>query len=38
MFSESFPIVTTSDLGRALSFYRDLLDGKVTYEFPGPDG
>jgi lactoylglutathione lyase len=35
MFTELFPIVVTADLGRALGFYRDLLDGKVTYEFPG---
>ncbi len=38
MFTETFPILTTPDLGRALSFYGDLLDGQVTYEFAGPDG
>lgn len=38
MFSEIFPIVVTADFGRALSFYRDLLGGTVTYEFPGGDG
>jgi lactoylglutathione lyase len=38
MISEMFPILTTADLGRALSFYRDLLGGTVTYEFEGPDG
>jgi lactoylglutathione lyase len=35
MFSEIFPIVVTADLGRALGFYRDLLGGTVTYQFPG---
>lgn len=38
MFSELFPILTTPDIGRALAFYRDLLGGTVSYEFPGPDG
>lgn len=38
MFTEVFPIITTRELGRALGFYRDLLDGVVSYEFPGPDG
>lgn len=38
MFSTIFPIITTSDLGAALGFYRDLLGAKVSYEFPGPDG
>jgi uncharacterized glyoxalase superfamily protein PhnB len=33
-----FPILVTRDLGAALGFYRDLLGGTVTYEFPGPDG
>jgi lactoylglutathione lyase len=37
MFDEIFPILTTADLPRALRFYRDLLGGAVTYEFP-PDG
>jgi lactoylglutathione lyase len=37
MFTEMFPIVATPDLQRALGFYRDLLDGKVTYQFP-PEG
>ena len=36
--SELFPIVSTPDLERALGFYRDLLGGRVTYSFPGPDG
>ncbi|MFC3739509.1 VOC family protein [Paractinoplanes deccanensis] len=37
MFDEVFPILTTPDLGRSLGFYRDLLGGKVTYQFP-PEG
>lgn len=38
MFTELFPILATTDVPRALGFYRDLLDGSVGYEFPGPDG
>lgn len=38
MFTQLFPILATRDMERALGFYRDLLDGTVTYEFPGPDG
>jgi lactoylglutathione lyase len=38
MFTSMFPIITTRDLGAVLGFYRDLLDAKVSYEFPGPDG
>jgi lactoylglutathione lyase len=38
MFTTIFPILTTSDLGAALGFYRDLLGATVAYEFPGPDG
>lgn len=38
MFTTIFPILTTSKLGAALAFYRDLLGATVTYEFPGPDG
>ena len=38
MALELFPIISTADLERALGFYRDLLGGTVTYEFPGPDG
>ena len=38
MFTQLFPILATRDMARALGFYRDLLDGTVTYEFPGPDG
>ena len=37
VFEEAFPILSTPDLERALGFYRDLLDGTVTYRFP-PDG
>jgi lactoylglutathione lyase len=32
-----FPIVTTDDLERLLPFYRDVLGGKVDYQFP-PEG
>lgn len=38
MFTELFPIMSTPDLDRALTFYRDLLGASVTYEFPGPHG
>ena len=38
MITELFPIVSTTDMTRALAFYRDLLGGSVAYEFPGPDG
>ena len=34
MFDELFPILTTPDLARSLGFYRDLLGGEVTYQFP----
>lgn len=37
MFNEAFPILSTSDLPRALAFYRDLLDAKAAYQFP-PEG
>jgi len=36
MFTELFPIVATTDLPRALGFYRALLGGVVGYEFAGP--
>ena len=36
MFTEAFPILSTSDVSRALAFYRDLLGATVTYQFP-PD-
>jgi lactoylglutathione lyase len=35
---ELFPIVSTPDLPRALRFYRELLGGRVSYQFAGPDG
>ena len=35
MITQLFPIVATPDLERSLVFYRDLLGGTVTYEFPG---
>lgn len=38
MISSLFPILSTPDVSRALSFYRDLLGGAVTYEFAAPDG
>jgi lactoylglutathione lyase len=38
MVNSVFPILATRDLAGALGFYRDLLGGTVTYEFPGPDG
>ncbi len=38
MATELFPIIVTADLQRSLRFYRDLLGGRVTYEFAGPDG
>ena len=34
MFTETFPILSTPDLRRALAFYRDLLGAEVTYQFP----
>jgi catechol 2,3-dioxygenase-like lactoylglutathione lyase family enzyme len=34
VFQELFPIITTTDMNRALGFYRDLLGFKVTYQFP----
>ena len=34
MYHSAFPIITTPDLARALGFYRDLLDGAVSYRFP----
>jgi lactoylglutathione lyase len=37
VFTETFPIITTPDLKRALAFYRDLLGGDVEYQFP-PEG
>jgi lactoylglutathione lyase len=37
MFEELFPILSTPDLVRSLGFYRDLLGGQMTYQFP-PEG
>ena len=37
MFRSAFPIVSTPDLAGALRFYRDVLGGTVTYQFP-PEG
>jgi len=37
MFTESFPILVTPDMHRALGFYRDVLGAEVTYQFP-PEG
>lgn len=37
MFTSAFPILSTPDIARALAFYRDLLDGRVGYQFP-PEG
>ena len=37
VFTAAFPIIITPDLGRALGFYRDLLDGQIEYQFP-PEG
>ena len=34
MFDELFPILSTADMAKALRFYRDLLGGIVTYQFP----
>lgn len=40
MFQSGFPILSTPDLERSLRFYRDVLGGEVTYQFPaeGPPG
>jgi CYTH domain-containing protein/predicted enzyme related to lactoylglutathione lyase len=38
MFTELFPIIATTDMTRALRFYRDALGGTVTHEVPGADG
>jgi lactoylglutathione lyase len=37
LFQSAFPIISTPDLPRALGFYRDLLGGTVSYQFP-PEG
>lgn len=38
MFTSLFPILATTDLTRALGFYRDVLGATVVFEYPGPDG
>jgi len=38
MFTELFPITSTTDMARALAFYRDSLGGTVSHEYVGPDG
>lgn len=38
MFTQIFPIVTTTDLPRALRFYGDGLGARITYRFPEADG
>ena len=32
--TSSFPIISTPDLDRTISFYRDVLGGTVVYSFP----
>ncbi|MET7875598.1 VOC family protein [Micromonospora profundi] len=34
MFTEAFPIVTTTDLPRLIAFYRDVVGFELTYRFP----
>ncbi len=38
MFTQILPIISTPDVPRSLRFYRDLLGGTVSFQFPGPDG
>lgn len=38
MFSDLFPIISSTDVARSLGFYRDQLGGKVSFEYPAPDG
>lgn len=38
MITELFPILSVRDLPRSVAFYRDLLGGRPSYEFAGPDG
>jgi lactoylglutathione lyase len=33
-FTAAFPILSTRDIGRLLSFYQGLLDGEIGYRFP----
>jgi lactoylglutathione lyase len=37
VFNDAFPIISTPDIERALTFYRDLLEGEIEYRFP-PEG
>jgi lactoylglutathione lyase len=37
MFTEAFPMITVSNLPETVSFYRDLLGFRPTYQFP-PQG
>lgn len=34
MITSGFPILATRDISGSLGFYRDLLGGSVTYQFP----
>ena len=34
MFTEAFPIISTPDLRRLISFYRDVVGFVQTYQFP----
>ncbi|GAA5006712.1 VOC family protein [Actinopolymorpha pittospori] len=40
MFQSGFPILSTPDIARSLGFYRDLLGGEVSFQYPeqGPPG
>ena len=38
MIDQVFPIISTTDVQRSLGFWRDLLGGRVAFEWPGPDG
>ena len=38
MATELFPILDVRDLPASIAFYRDLLGGVVSFEYPGPDG
>ncbi len=34
VFDQLFPILSTPNLARSIGFYRDLLGGRMTYQFP----
>ena len=38
MIDQLFPILDVADVSRSLAFWRDLLGGRVAFEWPGPDG